>query len=272
MSKWILAVLFLWSYSITQIFAEEEIIGGTAAHPKKFPAAARLGYRDKARNQTTWFCGGTLISKRVVLTAAHCFYTDIGAVNVVRLGELVFNSDKDDAQPEDFEVLKLKEHPSFNYPALYNDIGLVHLSRDVVFNAYKIPACLPYTSGQQLRYFIAIGWGLTHATRGQQSKELRRVDLQNFGVRCAQTTERNEDLPNGFDELTQLCVGSPQHKDTCNGDSGGPLLIRHIGQGCAYQVLGITSVGIACDTPGIPSLYTKVFFYLEWIRSEMNAI
>ncbi|KAH8264542.1 hypothetical protein KR038_009743, partial [Drosophila bunnanda] len=190
---------------------------------------------------------------------------------VVRLGELVFGSDKDDAQPEDFDVLKTKEHPDFKYPVLYNDIGLIHLSRDVVFNQYKIPACLPYTSGQQLRYFIAIGWGLTHAARGPQSKELRRVDLQNYGVTCERTTEPFEELPNGFNELTQLCVGSPQHKDTCNGDSGGPLLIRHIGKGCAYQVLGITSVGIACDTPGIPSLYTKVYHFLEWIRTEMNA-
>lgn len=193
-----------------------------------------------------------------------------GPVNVVRLGELVFDSNKDDAQPEDFDVEKIMAHPNFHYPVLYNDIGLVRLNRDVVFNAYKIPACLPFSSGQQLRYFIAIGWGLQQLTHSQQSQELRRVDLQNYGQKCAQTTEPNEELPHGYDEPTQLCVGSPQHKDTCNGDSGGPLLIRHIGQGCAYQVLGITSVGIACDTPDIPSLYTKVYAYLGWIRSEMN--
>lgn len=50
------------------------IIGGEPALPREFPHAARLGHRNY-KGQVEWFCGGTLISDRHVLTAAHCHYS-----------------------------------------------------------------------------------------------------------------------------------------------------------------------------------------------------
>ncbi|KRK04155.1 uncharacterized protein Dyak_GE10399 [Drosophila yakuba] len=90
--------------------------------------AARLGHHSSRANQTKWFCGGTLISHH-------------GIVNIVRLGELVFDTDEDDAEPQDMEVLEIKAHPNFQYPILYNDIGLVRLRKQVTFGPYKMPAC-----------------------------------------------------------------------------------------------------------------------------------
>lgn len=82
--------------------------------------------------------------------------------------------------------------------------------------------------------------------------------------------DENEDVPEGYKAESQLCVGSPDHKDICNGDSGGPLLVPHSGDGCQYQVMGITSVGIACGTPNIPSLYTRMYFFRDWVKRAMN--
>jgi len=190
-------------------------------------------------------------------------------VNVVRLGELVFDSNEDDAEPEDFGVLETKAHPDFRYPVLYNDIGVVRLRRQVTFSHYKLPACLPLNDGEQIDFFTDIGWGQKKFDKFEPSKELREVELQNYKQSCGETNDTNEELPLGYKAESQLCIGSPGHKDTCNGDSGGPLLIAFSGNGCQYQVMGVTSVGIACDTPDIPSLYTRVHFFQDWIRREL---
>ncbi|KAH8404637.1 hypothetical protein KR215_005417 [Drosophila sulfurigaster] len=246
------------------------IVGGKPAEAKEFPFMARLGNRN-SKNETDWFCGGTLISNRLVLTAAHCFFSDSGAINVVRLGELEFNNDKDDAQPEDFGVRKSTEHPDYEYGLLYNDIAIVELDRQVNFNVYKVPACLPFEDGSRQDSFIATGWG--HTTfAGSDSNVLRKVKLNVFGRdRCPMSDEIIE-LPNGYNATTQLCIGSNEQKDTCNGDSGGPVIMYHSEYPCMYHVMGVTSLGIGCGIPNTPTLYTRVHFYLDWIKQEMAKV
>ncbi|XP_016999111.2 venom protease [Drosophila takahashii] len=245
------------------------IIGGAPALPKEFPHAARLGHRDDDNGEVEWFCGGTLISNRHVLTAAHCFFSSQGSVNIVRLGDLEFDTSNDDADPEDFTVKDFTLHPGYSYPVIYNDIAVVRLSRPVTFNEYKHPACLPFADGRSVSAFIAIGWGQLEIVPRTENKKLQKVKLYNYNTRCTITADENEQLPYGYNATTQLCIGSNEHKDTCNGDSGGPVLIYHKDFPCMYHVMGITSVGVACDTPDLPAMYTRVQFYLDWIKQQL---
>ncbi|XP_039492537.1 venom protease isoform X2 [Drosophila santomea] len=245
------------------------IIGGGPALAREFPHAARLGHRSDA-DQVDWFCGGTLISDRHVLTAAHCHYSPQGSVNIVRLGDLEFDTDIDDADPQDFIVRDYTMHPEYYYPEMYNDISVVTLSRPVIFNEYIQQACLPFDDGRAVSSFIAIGWGQVESIPRTENKRLQKVRLYNYGTRCRITSDRIDELPEGYNATTQLCIGSKEHKDTCNGDSGGPVLICHDDHPCMYHVMGITSVGVGCDTPDIPGMYTRVHFYLDWIKQQLS--
>ncbi|XP_017963768.1 serine protease snake isoform X1 [Drosophila navojoa] len=246
------------------------IVGGQPADPKEFPHMARLGHRSEwERQKIEWFCGGTLISDRFVLTAAHCFESEQGELNVVRLGDLDFENDQEDASPRNYDVANYYRHPQFISPELYNDIGMVKLAERVLFDRYKHPACLPFESGQNMPSFIAVGWGSTNLA-GKSSARLLKVKLNNIADDvCRRVIGRSDDYPRGFEPVTQMCVGSSRAMDTCSGDSGGPILVYHKEYPCMYHVMGITSAGIACGTPRIPSIYTRVYNYLDWITHIM---
>ncbi|XP_013099191.1 serine protease snake [Stomoxys calcitrans] len=251
------------------------VVGGENAQAKEFPFAALLGSLETTGDNVNWFCGGTIISQNLVLTAAHCFYSSLGAINRVRLGELDFNSLTDDANPEDFLVQQLIEHPSYRRNEPYNDIGLVLLGRSISFNSYKQPACLPSLDiiEENSDSLVAIGWGHTKFS-GQASSHLQKVELKPYSYEncaaLAATAEGAEILPSGLWNSI-LCAGSSEAKDTCQGDSGGPLLLQHPRFPCMKIVVGITSTGFSgCATPDIPSLYTRVRHYLDWINSYIN--
>lgn len=68
---------------------------------------------------------------------------------------------------------------------------------------------------------------------------------------------------------SMICAGdtlSGWNKDTCHGDSGGPLQIPHPRNECLFQVLGITSFGQGCAIANTPGVYTRVSHYLNWIE------
>ncbi|XP_034488960.1 serine protease snake-like isoform X2 [Drosophila innubila] len=246
------------------------IVGGQPANPKEFPNTARLGHRNPQQGNIEWFCGGTLISKYFVLTAAHCFESDQGEVNIVRLGDLDFGTDQEDASPRDYAVKDYFVHQNFTSPELYNDIGLIKLAEPVQFDSYKHPACLPFENGENIGSFIAVGWG-SNSLAGRSSTKLLKVKLDRFADEvCRRVIETSADYPKGYDNDSQMCVGSSRPMDTCSGDSGGPILVYHQDYPCMYHVMGITSAGIACGTPNIPSIYTRVHFYLDWIKQTMS--
>ncbi|XP_017083127.2 serine protease snake isoform X2 [Drosophila eugracilis] len=245
------------------------IVGGHPAQPREFPHMARLGRRQNL-GKTDWFCGGALISERFILTAAHCLESEQGEVNVVRLGELDFDTVEEDAAPKDYEVSGYITHPGYDDPQLYDDIGLIKLTEDVIFDLYKHPACLPFQHEPLSDSFIAVGWGSTGLTL-RPSSTLLKVKLDRYGGGVCQKLVARllEEFPRGYDADNQLCVGSEMARDTCNGDSGGPLLTYHQKFPCMYHVVGLTSAGLSCGSPGIPGIYTRVFPYLDWITETM---
>ena len=67
---------------------------------------------------------------------------------------------------------------------------------------------------------------------------------------------------------TQLCAGGEFAKDSCDGDSGGPLM-RQV-QGSNWYLEGIVSFGNRCGLEGWPGVYTKVSEYTDWIQANLK--
>lgn len=245
------------------------IVGGVNAYLGDYPHMASLGF--EGDDYVVWLCGGSLISNRYVLTAAHCLSSQqFGKVKYVRLGTVLLNG----GQPQNYLVSKTIPHPKYKPPSVYHDIALLRLNREVQTNKYIKPAQL-FSEKTVPQYLStrAIGWGLTEHG-GRSSNILQHVTLDLFSYEECQTsyaTVSTRRLPNGLDDETQICAGGRNsERDTCQGDSGGPLeFFTYYNR--VHFLIGITSIGKACGSVNTPSIYTRVSYYKDWIEENMKS-
>jgi len=286
------------------------IVGGTDTPLGEFPFTALLGSDDDAicsRSSTRlcWICGGTLINDRYILTAAHC----VGSVTKVRLGEhTVTRIPRKDCladginclpQVQDFDVSEkdIITHPEYKVRRgqVLNDIALIRLPRAATFNDGVQPACLPtlpelaseklnvtdLDEGLTGTHPVVVGWGHTNPL------QLDRED--NFNVGAPKAIQQMLAVPvlssSKCEELfltpekSQICAGGERGKDSCRGDSGGPLFLRRVlptglmdpnnDHDDPWFLIGLVSFGTRVCGRGKPGIYTRVESYVPWILKNI---
>lgn len=181
-----------------------------------------------------------------------------------------YKSETDDAAPQTIPVAAAIAHEQYRPQYVYNDIGLLELQSPITLTEYVRPACLSIDdSSVAMEPLIATGWGKI-AFHGPSSADLLEVTLDHFSTEvCSNIHKPSKQLPGGINGDSQLCAGSLyEKKDTCRGDSGGPLQIRHEAIDCMYRIVGVTSFGKGCGNIGIPGVYTRVSHFIDWIEER----
>ncbi|GLG98206.1 Serine protease snake [Gryllus bimaculatus] len=122
------------------------VVGGELALEEEFPYMVAIGYMrgsNSAGGNLVWGCGGSLISDRYVLTAAHCI-TDAQRFNLrpaaLRMG--VNNLTQGPQLPTDYSVANITLHPRHRGDLKYFDLALLRTDRPVSFTARQRPVCL----------------------------------------------------------------------------------------------------------------------------------
>ncbi|RVE52580.1 hypothetical protein evm_002699 [Chilo suppressalis] len=243
------------------------IVGGTEAKPGAWPWMAAI-YLHGSKRREFW-CGGTLVNRRHVLTAAHCTRDSKqrpfpARQFSVRLGDVDLAREDEPSRPVTLRVTEVRAHEQFSRVGFYNDIAILVLAENVQKSKYVIPICLPsgQLTTQQFDGAVGtvVGWGTTRYGGGESSRQLQaRLPVW-----------RNQDCDRAyFQPITDtfLCAGYARGGvDACQGDSGGPLMLEVNGR---WTQIGVVSFGNKCGEPGYPGVYTRVTRYIPWLQQNM---
>ncbi|XP_076060492.1 venom protease-like isoform X2 [Oratosquilla oratoria] len=245
----------------------EKVVGGMEAKPNSWPWMVIIGSLGH-RGRITWFCGGVLVTPTTVLTAGHC--TQASHVDVARMGEHDYLNPSEEVDTlQDRTVVDITIHPGYQPGRNLHDLALLLLSEPITHSLHVAPICLPWAEnvvniiGRQL---VVTGWGATKYS-GVMSPQLREVVVtvlktrkcdEAYRVRPDYKAKFGDGIGEGF-----ICAGDPKgSKDSCRGDSGGPLMYNRYGR---YILAGIVTAGLGCGHAHYPGIYTDVVTHLQWI-------
>jgi trypsin len=233
---------------------QPKVVGGSSASTSQYPWQAAL-----LRNGQIW-CGGSLITTRIVLTAGHCVVGQSASSFDVALGRTRLSNTSEGTDIA-VQALASQSHYADGSAPRY-DVGYLVLASPSSQPRIQIAGGSEGGLWAPGVLETITGWGCT-VPPGQPfgCGGLLGPDpsdtLQAAQVPIVDDLSCAIDYGGLFDGTTQVCAGDQSGGvDTCNGDSGGPLQAPIGGGG--YRQVGITSWGIGCGEANHPGVYTRV--------------
>ena len=228
------------------------IIGGSAVTGKEFADCVAVG------DDTDWGCTGTLIAANVVLTAGHC----------KKLHSRIFVGNDVDGTGREFRIARHVRHPQWT-GGLENDLMLLILEKPVT--GVKPRALADGARIDAATDARVVGFGTTDLGGTFGFGRKLQTDVPVVSRACnGKVKSKKDSAVYGCHVNKEIVAGKPLlNRDTCRGDSGGPL---YVAQGKQWLLAGVTSRGTAHGTNmcGDGGIYTRVDKYQAWIASVIG--
>ncbi|XP_063697688.1 chymotrypsin-2-like [Culicoides brevitarsis] len=256
MKNLLIFVIFGLICSVSAVFSPY-IIDGEGVGPTDIPFAVGIMLH---RPQNPGFCGGTLVSRNYVLTAASCL------VNVPRASVLLGASNINNAS-DIIDAAELIPHPLYDSGADRNDIGLIKLVRPADLSDFVKVIDLPKWSQRKKSFsdvpVTTFGWG----SRGKRGEKVPVETLHAVKETVIKNLSCKTKYP-AYITSSNICTGSSG--TPCTGDEGGAMYMIDEGKPVAIGVFSY-QFSMGC-TWGWPPVYARITSYLEWIQSNSDVV
>ncbi len=269
---------------------DSKIVGGEAARRGAWPWQVAI-YRRAMQNgrpagKAYLFCGGSLISARWVLTAAHCFYSqetaqydrtapaDLLVVEATTaLAARTFGGGEGNGRK--LRVSRIILHDQWESRSKENDIALLELATPATSQPVRLALAPDAARSRAMDVRVnaleaagvsatVTGWGQLRSDQPGAATSLMQVEIP---LVSQETCQQAYASMRAVIDARTLCAGLPQGgKDSCSGDSGGPMVVR--GADGGYRQVGVVSWGKGCGLPGYYGVYSRVSAYTDWIRGR----
>ncbi|KAL0267931.1 UNVERIFIED_CONTAM: hypothetical protein PYX00_010062 [Menopon gallinae] len=249
-----------------RIYPQARVVGGEKSTFGKWPW--QISLRQWRTSTYLHKCGAALLNENWAITAAHCVENVPPSDLLLRLGEHDLSTEDEPFGFQERRVQIVASHPQFDPRTFEYDLALLRFYEPVKFQPNIIPVCVPEDNTNfvgQTAYVT--GWGRLYED-GPLPSVLQEVSVPVINNTLCENMYRSAGYIEHIPEIF-ICAGWKKGGfDSCEGDSGGPMVIQRPDK--RWLLAGVISWGIGCAEPNQPGVYTRISEFREWIHQILQ--